>query len=63
MIILHPAHHCCKWGEQVLLYWLVKDKGIGILAEEQDTNPGAFQDLSGLIFKTLLSQNESSNTT
>lgn len=37
-------------------------QAIGILGKEWDTNPGAFEVFSGLMFKTLLPQDEGSNT-
>lgn len=62
MKIPHPAYHRYNWGEQVLPCLLVKDKGIEILDKQQDTNPGASEVFSGLMFKTLLPQDEGSNT-
>ena len=60
--MLHQAYHYQNRDEQVPRYLLVKDKGIEILVEEQDRNPGAFEVLSGLMFKTWLPQDEGSNT-
>lgn len=59
MIILHQAYHSQNRDEQVPPYLLVRDKGI---AKEQDINPGAFEVFSGLMFKSLLPQDEGSNT-
>lgn len=38
------------------------DKGTGVLDKEQNTNAGAFEVFSGLMFKTLLPQDEGSST-
>lgn len=43
--ILHLEYHCSHWDEQVPLYVLVIDKGIGILAKERDVNPGLLKSL------------------
>lgn len=57
------ADHYSNWAKWAPLYLLLQDKSIGILAKERDINPGAFEVVSGLMFKTLLPRGEGSDTT